>query len=471
MARASGVLKRAGPLVMTAVLVLVVLAAGGYALLDRAADRFVRQQAERTSSAWAAYIGEELPRIEKIAAGAPVSDEERAFLDGARRFGDIFRFKLFDAEGRLRLVSDDLDSSAAPSRDLGEHNPTAAAVLASGRPFTALKDGTANPQRPDVYAETYVPVVRRGEVVAISEVYVDQTATASALRADFRVFGLQVAGLTLVALLLPLAGLLLLARQLRAQNAALDKERLRAINAERAKATFLAHMSHELRTPLNAIQGMAQVMVRGDLGPIDNTRYREYAADIDGSAEHLLSLINDILDLAKVDAGKYELRESEVELDGLVESALRIVRAWHESDGIAVSDAQVVPGTRLRADPRALHQILLNLLSNAVKFTPAGGTIDVAAGLDDAGNCVISVRDTGYGIPADDLPHIVEPFNQARRRADLRHRQGTGLGLSLVDSLTTLHGGELRIESEVGLGTAVHVVLPPERVVAAPEVN
>jgi len=459
-----------GPLAVAIFISLSVLAFVSVSILNGISERLIRQQAERDGIAWAAHIGSSLERIAEIARGEETTWDERAFLINVRQFGDIFKYKIFDPDGHLRFNSGIYDGEDADGKDLGEHNPVAASVLAGNVVYAELHDGSETPNRPDVYAEAYVPIFRNGKVVAISEVYVDETNAAAMIREDFALFGVIIAGLTLLVLLVPLWALRLLTQELQQRNFDLNVERARAVDAENAKSAFLAHMSHELRTPLNAIQGLSEMMIRGDLGQLEHPKYLEYSKDINFSAAHLLKLVNDILDLSKIDAGKFELEESDVDLGNVIGDALRIARAWSSTSRVSLK-AEAATGTLIaRADERAIKQILLNLLSNAAKFTPAGGEIHIAAKLDDSGNGVITVTDTGDGIASADLGSIIEPFNQLRRPAGLQ-QEGTGLGLSLVKSMIELHGGTLDIQSFVGLGTTVTVTIPAERmrIPAAPK--
>ncbi|MEI9982162.1 MAG: HAMP domain-containing sensor histidine kinase [Aliidongia sp.] len=190
----------------------------------------------------------------------------------------------------------------------------------------------------------------------------------------------------------------------------------------------------------------------------------EYCADIHASAQHLLSLINDILDSAKVEAGKYELREEATDLPLLVEASARLMRGRAAQKGIALALA-LMPIPPLLADERALRQILLNLLSNAIKFTPHGGTVTLSTTRMESGSVVLEVRDTGIGIPPEDLANVLDHFGRASN-AHLSTEGGTGLGLPIVRGLVALHGGELRIESQPGVGTSVTVELPAARVLA-----
>jgi len=238
-------------------------------------------------------------------------------------------------------------------------------------------------------------------------------------------------------------------------------EKVRAEDANRAKSEFLANMSHELRTPLNAINGFSEMMVAEMFGPLGDRRYKSYVQDILSSGQHLLALINDVLDMSKIEAGKMNLRFEPVRLEELAEDAMRLIKNRAETAGLAVSiDVPALP--EVEGDYRALKQVLLNLLSNAVKFTPRGGRIVLMAeGRHDAmGERVkISVRDTGIGIAPHDLARLARPFEQIESQQS-KTQQGTGLGLALSKSLIEMHGGMLEIESQPGVGTAVSFLLP-----------
>ena len=234
--------------------------------------------------------------------------------------------------------------------------------------------------------------------------------------------------------------------------------------ANRSKSEFLANMSHELRTPLNAIIGFSEIVAGELFGPIGAPRYVEYAHDIHTSGIHLLSIISDILDLSKIEAGRRELTESAIDLYEASESALRLVRGRAENGGVRLVNGVAHGGVPLLlADERAVKQILLNLLSNAVKFTPEGGRVFVAAELRDDGALAVSVTDTGIGIAPENIPRALAPFSQVDSTLTRRY-EGTGLGLPLVKSLIELHDGTLELQSEEGKGTLATVVFPAKRV-------
>ncbi|HXE16249.1 MAG TPA: PAS-domain containing protein [Stellaceae bacterium] len=242
---------------------------------------------------------------------------------------------------------------------------------------------------------------------------------------------------------------------------ALKRAKEEAEVASRSKTEFLANMSHELRTPLNAIIGFSDILVRQLFGPLGQDRYAEYARDIHDSGQHLLNLINDVLDISKVEVNKIELAEENVDIPGVIESCLRLVRDRATAGGVAIEIKTQDKLPALRGDDRRLKQILLNLVSNAVKFTPAGGQVQIRAEADSGGFRFV-VADTGIGIAKADIETALRPFGQIDSSLARRY-EGTGLGLPLSRSLTELHGGRLEIESEPGAGTTVTVWLPPSR--------
>ena len=235
-----------------------------------------------------------------------------------------------------------------------------------------------------------------------------------------------------------------------------------AEHANRAKSTFLANMSHELRTPLNAVIGFSDFIERERFGPLGDPKYREYAGDIRSSGQHLLEMINDILDHAKADSGHLELDESSVEITSVADFALRMLAPRAERAGVALSVAGT-DGIVLRGDERRMRQILLNLATNAIKFTPRGGRIAITAEIDGSGELVIRIDDTGIGIADDEQSRIFEPFIQGRASPS-SNREGTGLGLPLTKRLVELHGGTLTLRSRLGAGTTVMLRFPADRV-------
>ena len=233
--------------------------------------------------------------------------------------------------------------------------------------------------------------------------------------------------------------------------------------ANRTKSEFLANMSHELRTPLNAIIGFSEAMIGEIKGPLGHPKYRDYAGDILAGGKHLLELISDILDMSRIEVGRYELHEEWIAVAEAVDAALRLIRPRAEEAGIRlrVEIASELPP--LYAEHRAVRQILLNLVGNAVKFSNRDGDITIDAGLLPDGGLRLRVSDTGIGIAADHLPLVLKPFGQVETALSRQHG-GVGLGLPLSKRLAELHGGTLEIISTPGLGTTVEVRFPRERV-------
>jgi signal transduction histidine kinase len=235
--------------------------------------------------------------------------------------------------------------------------------------------------------------------------------------------------------------------------------------ANRTKTEFMANMSHELRTPLNAIIGFADIIRSELLGSVGSARYREYARDIGDSARHLLSIINDILDVSKIEAGKLELHEERIDLDIVIDDVFRLVHERAETARITLCKLNHEPVPGLFADPRKIKQILLNLLSNAIKFTPPGGTVTISRSIRPEGGLTLTVEDTGIGIALENIPIATSRFGQVDSSMTRRY-SGTGLGLPLTIGLIELHQGTLSIQSEVGRGTTVTVSFPPHRSIA-----
>jgi two-component system, cell cycle sensor histidine kinase PleC len=241
-------------------------------------------------------------------------------------------------------------------------------------------------------------------------------------------------------------------------------EKTRAEAANRSKSEFLANMSHELRTPLNAIIGFSEVMTSEFFGPLGSAKYSEYAADIRKSGHFLLDVINDILDMSKIEAGRTDLEFSTVDLAGVVDDVMRLIGPRAAESGITVKqDLRKIDS--FTADRRALKQVIINLMSNAVKFTPEGGTITLA-GQSDSKSITLSIIDTGIGIPQRDIEKLGRPFEQVENQFT-KTRGGSGLGLAISRSLIELHGGTLSIQSSIGKGTTVKVILPKQMSAAA----
>jgi len=349
-----------------------------------------------------------------------------------------------DAEGRCVFVNfyqcdffriDPKDAAGRPIADLfgddyaHRHRELDAQVLATGRLQQGFEEIIADRDgQPRVFLTTKAPLHKQtGEVINVVSVSLDIT-------------------------------------QRKQTDYALARAKDEAESANRTKSEFLANTSHELRTPLNAIIGFAEMMKLELLGPIGNPRYHEYAGDILASAQHLLQIIDDLLDMSSIEAGKLKLEESVVTVPKMLKDVFRLVRGRAE-DGqvrLLVSNASKLP--LLRADERKLKQVLLNLVSNSIKFTPPEGSVSIVASLNEAGGLRFVVSDTGVGMAEQDIPIAKARFGRVNKSPWLAH-PGTGLGLSLAVELTQLHGGTLDINSAIGSGTSVTVDLPAERCV------
>jgi two-component system, cell cycle sensor histidine kinase PleC len=246
-------------------------------------------------------------------------------------------------------------------------------------------------------------------------------------------------------------------------NAKHDEARRRAEEANLAKSRFLATMSHELRTPLNAILGFSEVMKSELFGPHSVDQYRDYSLDIHSSGQHLLNIINEILDLSRIEAGKYDLQEEAVDLAATADDCRHMLdmRAKAKHISLTVQLEHQLP--RIWADERAIRQIIINLLANGIKFTPQGGEVTVKVGWTANGGQYITIKDTGPGIPEDEIPTVLETFGRGST-AIKTAEQGTGLGLPIVKGLVELHGGQFHLRSKLREGTEVIVMFPAARV-------
>jgi signal transduction histidine kinase len=294
-----------------------------------------------------------------------------------------------------------------------------------------------------------------------------QTAVAALRRGAYDYFDKSVDPQSLFAVLDRCFDRVSLQRDREAAYEALRQAKEEAEAANQAKSGFLATMSHELRTPLNAIIGFSEMMMHEVMGALGNEQYRAYVGDIHASGTHLLQIINDILDLSKAESGKIELTEDVFDLRDILRSVGQLT-AGRIHEGV-LSYQVTLPDDLppLRGDERKTKQVLLNLIANSVKFTPSGGQITVSGRFDPEVGLAVTVTDTGIGIPSHDLDRVLKPFEQVDSSLSRQH-QGTGLGLPLVKAIMEMHGGWLALSSELGVGTAVTVVFPPDRAILDP---
>jgi len=253
--------------------------------------------------------------------------------------------------------------------------------------------------------------------------------------------------------------------KLRAEQIRSERLLSRSEAANRAKNDFLAIMSHELRTPLNAIIGFSEIIANQMFGPVGQEKYADYAGDIRSSGTHLLSIINDILDISKAEAGRLSLEEEPIDPVDALNRSMHMFRQRASEIGVDLTFRVRDDIPWIIADPRLFNQVAINLTSNALKFTPEGGRVWIEIGLDHQGNFALTVKDTGIGVKYEDVQRIFEPFVQVENAMSRTH-QGTGLGLPLVRKIMSLHGGTIELDSTVGEGTTATATFPKSRFVA-----
>ena len=406
-------------------------------------------------------LGVALDTTEARRAKSQAQAAESRLRDGIESVSDAF--VLFDRQGRLILCNQAFEDSfafgegvvrrGASKQDL---NRIAALAIKADQPATG---GRAGAREVELHDGRWLQLVERftsdgGSVVTAADITAIKHKEAERQRATDSLHA------TITELEDREEKLSQLARKY-------EVAMTRAEAASQAKSEFLANMSHELRTPLNAINGFSEIMAGEMFGPLGDVKYKGYAADILKSGQHLLSLINDILDMAKIEAGKLTLHYEPVSLKEVVDDAARLMRGKVQESGLTLLvDAPELPD--IEADYRGLKQVILNLISNAVKFTPEGGDIVVALSQEDDERLRVAVTDTGIGIAAEDLERLARPFEQVEGQHS-KTTQGTGLGLALTKSLIELHGGTLTMTSEPGRGTTVGFDLPIRRPAAARE--
>ena len=368
-------------------------------------------------------------------------------------------FVLWDAENRLVLCNSNFQElHGLPDEAITVGASFESVVAAGSKPVVRNKVITGGPSIPG--ARTFEAQIEDGRWLHISE---RRTKDGGYVSVGTDITALKTHEEKLVdsekRLMATVADLRASQQRLAELAEKYAQEKTRAEEANQAKSKFLANMSHELRTPLNAIIGFSEIMESGMFGPLGAEKYHEYCSDIRGSGQYLLEVINDILDMSKIEAGRIRLDFEDLNLDSLLAEAMRVVAARAQDKRLQLT-ARISPELRLRADRRALKQIALNLLSNAVKFTPYGGRVIVRGRASD--RCItLAIWDSGIGIAKDALARLGRPFEQVESQL-IKSHQGSGLGLAISKSLIELHGGSMRIRSTLGKGTLVVVHLPFE---------
>ncbi len=419
-------------------------------------DRAVIREAARRSTEWVEYATTRLPRIAELAQGAMPTDAERRVIEEIGDLGGMVGYRIFSPDGHLQFASTDPFKRSA---DLGMRNPDAARVVETRQPFTVVEAGQARPERPDLYSETYLPVLDgSGEIVAIAQTYLDQTEHAAQVRADYCLFGVVILALLASALVLTSAAVRALLRSLPYRGQALNTERTSVETADRARVDFLATIVHELRTPMNGIVGAVQLLDMANASDADV----ELLDILRTSADTQMSLIEELTTFSELDAGVFRLRPEPVAFASFLRSAVGMGALAAADKGLAFDVTMAEDDTMMIVDPRRMRQVVSNLVGNAVKFTEAGG-IYVKAGLqrlgDGRGSLRLEVTDTGHGIPADQHARIFGRFTQLEGPAG-GTASGIGLGLAIVDAIVDAMGGQVAVQSVPRAGSTFTVTVP-----------
>jgi two-component system cell cycle sensor histidine kinase PleC len=454
----------------------------GYIQLNRSAAQ-MKQMAEQNNATFTKAFANVLgPNIDRLLAthegeeavrlrGHPEIAKIRKAVGQAIAGTNIIKVKIYAPDGHTLFSTDPTQIGEDKSGNIGFRSAMAGRVssdITYRDQFDAFEGTISN--RDVLYS--YLPVTfgsgangnSAKPIRGVFEIYADVTAFKLQIRKTLALELITVlAGFSVIYALLLIVVVVSnkrLAKHHRKQMR-LTESVARAESANRAKSEFLANVSHELRTPLNAVIGFSEMMQSEAYGPLGSDQYKSYCGDIHHSGTHLLALVNDMLDIAKIDAGELRLREEPVPLKECLQISLRMISGQPAAAGLELNCLVDDDLPSLLADPLALDQVLLNLLSNAVKFTP-DGSVELSARLATDDALEIKVTDTGIGIPPDELENLTLPFYQVDSSLSRKY-QGTGLGLALVKSLIELHDGELLIDSKVGVGTTIICRFPSHR--------
>lgn len=446
---------------------------------DRVTESTLSDAAESTAAIWFQHYSHHMHSFDSFAAQSKLGTVSPENMEDAGAFGEIFRFNLYDAGGRLVFASDrdgthdahrthetQMPQGAGPqglpaAESTPQTGPGGAAeetvldVVRSGQVFTQVNDGWKRKNPSEHYSRSFFPIIEQDQIVGVAEIYVDITTDWATIYNSFKFFSRTLTMILTLASLVPISVITYSWFRMSTMNKDLARARDKARSAENVKSRFLANMSHEIRTPLTGVMGMAELLSETEL----DDEQRRFAATILSSSSALLNIINDILDFSKIEAGKITVVAEPFDLHNCIQDAADLLFPAGHSKGVEVCvDFQKDLPAWVIGDEYRLRQCLLNVAGNAVKFTNQGHvTIRVIE--DPAGYFQINVCDTGVGIPSNKLEKIFHDFQQVEN-SDTRSRDGTGLGLAITRRLLNLMGGEISVESELGKGSCFRMKLP-----------
>lgn len=419
------------------------------------ADETLIARSEATAEIWSSHISSMAGGFTQITTGGPVDPERLEVLNEARSFVDVFRFKIFNTDGQLILLSDDVYASDAEFLIDDEDNGRALSVLETGQQISEVNDGRRQQGRPDWYTENYLPLIENGEMIGVVEIYVDISDARETIVGGFRELSQAITYILLISALVPVIIMIYFVRDLRRSNKHLFEARKAAGAAANAKSRFLANMSHEIRTPMNGVIGMAELLNETDLSP----EQKSFTGTIVQSANALLVIINDVLDFSKIDSGHISISNNPFDIHACIQDAAILLAPAAEGKDLelCVDIDDNIP-IWVHGDDARLRQCLLNLIGNAVKFTKTGH-IEINARAAGQDGIEFSIKDTGIGVPENKKDRIFADFEQVES-SETREIEGTGLGLAITRKLIELMGGEIQFTSQLGVGSEFCFTLP-----------
>lgn len=421
-------------------------------------------RAEQSAQMWLRILTAEEKDLPKWLHGEPLPSKVWEKVALYERTSDVFRFKFYDEKGHIAFESGNPDFQSHDHDEEQEISSSLKTVLETKEPYTELCDGMHSLPGPEHYAESYIPIIRDGQLIGVFEAYIDMTGAAADVTALFTKLVSIIVILVLAAVVVPFGLIMMFWSRLRKFVVHLKAETKRAEQAEQAKSDFLTQMSHELRTPMNGMIGMFDLLQRSKL----TDEQRSIVQTISQSSSAFLQIVNDIVDFSKIESGQMELVDAPFNLRHLVEEVATLFAPSLAKKSVEISiDCDLPDQMCFSGDATRIRQCLMNLVGNAAKFTMTGHiNITVSEGHD--GQTHISVSDTGMGIAEDQLDRIFEAFSQVDK-GETRQFDGTGLGLTITNELTRMMGGKMSATSVLGQGSAFEISLPLKSVQCSEE--